>query len=165
MLANQPNGIHSSSQSSSCFKLSTDGDEAPLIIRMQPLASAVYYGATLVHNCGIYDFNVSLNPFKNHFIFPTSPPGKRESLYLTEGGREAFDHLYQLCEAQMRVVSTSTPSPLIPLPLDSQAQLVSDLLNVLIGVASPTFPLNQVGGAFLDSSKPVCVRLKDIHVL
>lgn len=45
----------------------------------------------------------------------------------------------------MRVVSTSTPSPLVPLPLDSQAQLVSDLLNVLIGVASTTFPLKQVG--------------------
>ena len=44
----------------------------------------------------------------------------------------------------MRVVSTSTPSPLLPLPLDSQKQLVSDLLNVLIGVASTTFPLNQV---------------------
>lgn len=44
----------------------------------------------------------------------------------------------------MRVVSTTTPSPLIPLPVDSQTQLVSDLLNVLIGVASTTFPLNQV---------------------
>lgn len=56
----------------------------------------------------------------------------------------------------MRVVSTSTPSPLVPLPLDSQAQLVSDLLNVLIGVASTTFPLNQVGhGFFLAPLKPV----------
>lgn len=79
------------------------------------------------------------------FLFPfTSPPGKRESLYLTESGREAFDQLYRLWEGQMRVVSTSTPSPPIPLPLDSQSQLVSDLLNVLIGVASTSFPLNQV---------------------
>lgn len=77
-------------------------------------------------------------------IFPSSPPGKKESLYLTEGGREAFDQLYRLCEGQMRVVSTSTPSPVLPLPQDSQTQLVSDLLNVLIGVASTTFPLNQV---------------------
>lgn len=153
MLANQRNGIHSSSQSSACFKLSTDGDEAPFIIRMQALASAVHYRAPLVHD-RIHDL-MSLNPFKNHFIFPTSPPGKRESLYLTEGGREAFDHLYQLCEAQVRVVSTSTPSPMVPLPLDSQAQLVSDLLNVLIGVASTTFPLNQVGNIFQLSSKPV----------
>ncbi|XP_068168503.1 gamma-tubulin complex component 6 isoform X2 [Antennarius striatus] len=71
------------------------------------------------------------------------PPGQRESLYLTEGGREAFDQLYRLWEGQLRVVSTSTPSPLLPLPQDSQTQLVTDLLNVLIGVASTTFPLNQ----------------------
>lgn len=74
----------------------------------------------------------------------TSPPGKRESLYLTEGGREAFDQLYRLLEGEMRVVSSSTPSPILLLPLDSQTQLVSDLLNMLIGVASTTFPLNQV---------------------
>lgn len=51
------------------------------------------------------------------------------------------------------MVSTSTPSSLVPLPLDSQAQLVSDLLNVLIGVASTTFPLNQVGVAVFQSVK------------
>lgn len=93
-------------------------------------------------------FSVSLSPSGTHnqinLIFLTRPPGKRESLYLTEGGREAFDHLYRLWEGQMRVISTSTPSPLLPLPLDSQAQLVSDLLNVLMGVASTSFPLNQV---------------------
>ena len=77
-------------------------------------------------------------------MFPPSPPGKRESLYLTEGGRQSFDQLYRLWEGEMRVVSTATPSPLLPLPLDSEAQLVFDLLNVLIGVASTTFPLNQV---------------------
>ncbi|XP_056137900.1 gamma-tubulin complex component 6 [Lampris incognitus] len=71
------------------------------------------------------------------------PPGKREPRYLTEGGREAFDQLYRLWEGEMRVVSTATPSPLLPLPVDSQNQLVTDLLNVLIGVASTTFPLNQ----------------------
>lgn len=79
------------------------------------------------------------------FFCPTSPPGKRESLYLTEGGRKAFDQLYRLWEGQMRVVSSGTPSPLLPLPQDSQGQLVSDLLNMLIGVASTSFPLNQVG--------------------
>nr|XP_046249377.1 gamma-tubulin complex component 6 [Scatophagus argus] len=83
------------------------------------------------------------------------PPGKRESLYLTEGGREAFDQLYRLWEGQMRVVSTGTPSPLLPLPLDSQTQLVSDLLNVLIGVASTTFPLNQ--SVQFDVRPGVCV--------
>lgn len=79
-----------------------------------------------------------------HSVSTTSPPGKKESLYLTERGREAFDRLYRLWEGEMRVVSTATPSPVLPLPLDSQTQLVSDLLNVLIGVASTTFPLNQV---------------------
>uniref|UniRef100_A0A3Q0QZI2 Gamma-tubulin complex component 6 n=1 Tax=Amphilophus citrinellus TaxID=61819 RepID=A0A3Q0QZI2_AMPCI len=83
------------------------------------------------------------------------PPGKRESFYLTEGGREAFDQLYRLWEGEMRVVSTSTPSPVLPLPLDSQTQLVSDLLNVLIGVASTTFPLNQ--SVQFDVRPGVCV--------
>lgn len=93
-----------------------------------------------------FSFALFLNTTFTKFysFFPTSPPGKRESLYLTEGGREAFDQLYRLWEGEMRVVSTTTPSPLIPLPVDSQTQLVSDLLNVLIGVASTTFPLNQV---------------------
>ncbi|XP_074534683.1 gamma-tubulin complex component 6 [Halichoeres trimaculatus] len=83
------------------------------------------------------------------------PPGKKESLYLTEGGREAFDQLYRLCEGELRVVSTGTPSPLLPMPLDSQTQLVSDLLNVLIGVASITFPLNQ--SVQFDVRPGVCV--------
>uniref|UniRef100_A0A7N8XWQ1 Gamma-tubulin complex component 6 n=1 Tax=Mastacembelus armatus TaxID=205130 RepID=A0A7N8XWQ1_9TELE len=85
------------------------------------------------------------------------PPGKRESLYLTEGGREAFDQLYRLWEGEIRVVSTSTPSPILLLPLDSQTQLVSDLLNVLIGVASTTFPLNQVPGVCVSGASPESV--------
>ncbi|XP_053741028.1 gamma-tubulin complex component 6 isoform X1 [Synchiropus splendidus] len=83
------------------------------------------------------------------------PPGKKESLYLTEGGREAFDQLYRLWEGEMRVVSSSPPSPLFLLPLDSQTQLVTDLLNVLIGVASTTFPLNQ--SVEFDVRPGVCV--------
>ncbi|XP_023811419.1 gamma-tubulin complex component 6 isoform X2 [Oryzias latipes] len=83
------------------------------------------------------------------------PPGKHESFYLTEGGREAFDQLYRLWEGQMRVVSLNTPSPILPLPLDSQTQLVSDLLNVLIGVASSTFPLNQ--NVHFDVRPGVCI--------
>ncbi|XP_054632231.1 gamma-tubulin complex component 6 isoform X2 [Dunckerocampus dactyliophorus] len=71
------------------------------------------------------------------------PPGRKESLYLSESGREAFDQIYRLWEGEMRVVSTSAPSPLLPLPIDSQRLLVGDLLNVLIGVASTTFPLNK----------------------
>ncbi|CAL8260991.1 unnamed protein product [Merluccius merluccius] len=84
------------------------------------------------------------------------PPGNRELPYVTEGGREAFDQLYRLWEGQMRVVSTvETPSPILPLPLDSQTQLVSDLLNVLIGVASTTFPLSQ--SVQFDVRPGVCV--------
>ncbi|XP_062402552.1 gamma-tubulin complex component 6 [Sardina pilchardus] len=72
------------------------------------------------------------------------PPGQKVAPYLTEGGRVAFDQLYRLWEGEMRLVSsTLTPSPLLPLPLDSQTQLVKDVLNVLIGVASTTFPLNK----------------------
>ncbi|XP_061629663.1 gamma-tubulin complex component 6 isoform X1 [Phyllopteryx taeniolatus] len=83
------------------------------------------------------------------------PPGRRESLYLSESGREGFDQLYRLWEGEMRVVSASVPSPLIPLPVDSQGQLVGDLLNVLIGVASTTFPLNQ--SVQFDVRPGVCV--------
>lgn len=74
-----------------------------------------------------------------------SPPGQKEPPYLTEAGREAFDQLYRLWEGEMRnILSTQTPSPLLPLPLDCQSQLVKDVLNVLIGVSSATFPLNEV---------------------
>ncbi|XP_061577068.1 gamma-tubulin complex component 6 isoform X2 [Cololabis saira] len=83
------------------------------------------------------------------------PPGKRGSFYLTEGGREAFDQLYRLWEGEMRVVCANTPSPVLPLPLDSQKQLVFDLLNVLIGVASTTFPLSQ--SVQFDVRPGVCV--------
>ncbi|XP_054884957.1 gamma-tubulin complex component 6 isoform X2 [Poeciliopsis prolifica] len=83
------------------------------------------------------------------------PPGKRESFYLTEGGRETFDQLYRLWEGEMRVVSSGDSTPILMLPLDSQTQLVSDLLNVLIGVASTTFPLNQ--SVQFDVRPSVCV--------
>uniref|UniRef100_A0A3B3ZDR6 Gamma-tubulin complex component 6 n=1 Tax=Periophthalmus magnuspinnatus TaxID=409849 RepID=A0A3B3ZDR6_9GOBI len=83
------------------------------------------------------------------------PPGNREALFLTESGREAFDQLYRLWEGGMRVLSGDTPSPLLPLPQDTQTQLVTDLLNVLIGVASTTFPLNQ--SVQFDVRPGVCV--------
>uniref|UniRef100_A0A4W4GN17 Gamma-tubulin complex component 6 n=1 Tax=Electrophorus electricus TaxID=8005 RepID=A0A4W4GN17_ELEEL len=86
-----------------------------------------------------------------------SPPGQKESPYLTEAGREAFDQLYRLWEGELRnMLSSQTPSPLLPLPLDSQTQLVKDLLNVLIGVASTTFPLNEASVQF-DVRPDVCV--------
>ncbi|KAM9496353.1 gamma-tubulin complex component 6 [Clarias gariepinus] len=85
------------------------------------------------------------------------PPGQKEPPYLTEAGREAFDQLYRLWEGEMRnMLSSQTPSPLLPLPLDCQTQLVKDLLNVLIGVASVTFPLNESSVQF-DVRADVCV--------
>ncbi|KAK5613224.1 hypothetical protein CRENBAI_026008 [Crenichthys baileyi] len=83
------------------------------------------------------------------------PPGNKESFFLTEGGRETFDQLYRLREGEMRVVTSGASSPIVMLPLDSQKQLVSDLLNVLIGVASTTFPLNQ--SVQFDVRPGVCV--------
>lgn len=88
----------------------------------------------MVHICHPLSLSVSF-----------SPPGQKEPPYLTEAGREAFDQLYRLWEGEMRnILSTQTPSPLLPLPLDCQSQLVKDVLNVLIGVSSGTFPLNEV---------------------
>lgn len=77
-----------------------------------------------------------------------SPPGRKEVPYLTEAGREAFDHLYRLWEDQVRALSSSITMAVLPLPLLSQTQLVADLLNMLIGVASGTFPLNPVMSLF-----------------
>ncbi|KAI4886263.1 hypothetical protein NFI96_016349 [Prochilodus magdalenae] len=85
------------------------------------------------------------------------PPGQKEPPYLSEAGREAFDQLYRLWEGEVRnMISSQTPSPLLPLPLDCQTQLVKDLLNVLIGVASATFPLNETSVQF-DVRPDVCV--------
>ncbi|KAL1247174.1 hypothetical protein QQF64_022550 [Cirrhinus molitorella] len=85
------------------------------------------------------------------------PPGQKEPPYLTEAGREAFDQLYRLWEGEMRnILSTQTPSPLLPLPLDCQSQLVKDVLNVLIGVSSGTFPLNEACVQF-DVRPDICV--------
>uniref|UniRef100_A0A8C2BER6 Gamma-tubulin complex component 6 n=1 Tax=Cyprinus carpio TaxID=7962 RepID=A0A8C2BER6_CYPCA len=54
------------------------------------------------------------------------------------------------------ILSTQTPSPLLPLPLDCQSQLVKDVLNVLIGVSSVTFPLNETSVQF-DVRPDICV--------
>uniref|UniRef100_A0A8C2GF98 Gamma-tubulin complex component 6 n=1 Tax=Cyprinus carpio TaxID=7962 RepID=A0A8C2GF98_CYPCA len=86
------------------------------------------------------------------------PPGQKDPPYLTEAGREAFDQLYRLWEGEMRnILSTQTPSPLLPLPLDCQSQLVKDVLNVLIGVSSVTFPLNEVTSVQFDVRPDICV--------
>ncbi|XP_061085197.1 gamma-tubulin complex component 6 isoform X2 [Conger conger] len=76
------------------------------------------------------------------------PPGSKEKPFLTEGGRQAFDQLYRLVERNVRTLSSGPASPPIPPPRDSESLLVGDLLNVLMGVPSATFPLNPTCAQF-----------------
>lgn len=82
-----------------------------------------------------------------YFVYSGSPPGKKEEPYLTEAGREAFDKFYKLREGEMQLFS-STALQLPQLVLMREPELVKDVLNVLIGVVSTTFSLNQVGKIF-----------------
>lgn len=76
-----------------------------------------------------------------------SPPGKKEEPYLTEAGREAFDKFYKLREGELQLFS-NTVLQLPQLVLMKEPELVKDVLNVLIGVVSTTFSLNQVWKMF-----------------
>ncbi|XP_028664767.2 gamma-tubulin complex component 6 isoform X2 [Erpetoichthys calabaricus] len=76
------------------------------------------------------------------------PPGKKEDPYVTEAGRAAFDQLYQVREAEIRLLSGSLSLSLAQPGPQSEADLVKDALNVLIGVASATFSLNQTATGF-----------------
>uniref|UniRef100_A0A8C3LUR6 Gamma-tubulin complex component 6 n=1 Tax=Chrysolophus pictus TaxID=9089 RepID=A0A8C3LUR6_CHRPC len=76
------------------------------------------------------------------------PPGKKEEPYLTEAGREAFDKFYKLREGEMQLFS-STVLQLPQLVLMREPELVKDVLNVLIGVVSTTFSLNQAAQTFI----------------
>uniref|UniRef100_A0A6I8NW51 Gamma-tubulin complex component 6 n=1 Tax=Ornithorhynchus anatinus TaxID=9258 RepID=A0A6I8NW51_ORNAN len=76
------------------------------------------------------------------------PPGKKEEPFLTEAGREAFDHFYRLREGELQVLSGSFLQP-PQLVLLKERQLVKDALNVLIGVGSATFSLDQPSQAFV----------------
>ncbi|XP_005994307.1 gamma-tubulin complex component 6 [Latimeria chalumnae] len=76
------------------------------------------------------------------------PPGKQEEPYLTEAGREAFDQLYRLREGELQILN-GTLLQLPQLVLLKEAELVKDVLNVLIGVVSSTFSLNQSAQAFV----------------
>uniref|UniRef100_A0A8C9FZ67 Gamma-tubulin complex component 6 n=1 Tax=Pavo cristatus TaxID=9049 RepID=A0A8C9FZ67_PAVCR len=76
------------------------------------------------------------------------PPGKKEEPYLTEAGREAFDRFYKLREGEMQLFS-STVLQLPQLVLMREPELVKDVLNVLIGVVSTTFSLNQAAQTFI----------------
>uniref|UniRef100_A0A8C3PIH2 Gamma-tubulin complex component 6 n=1 Tax=Calidris pygmaea TaxID=425635 RepID=A0A8C3PIH2_9CHAR len=76
------------------------------------------------------------------------PPGKKEEPYLTEAGREAFDKFYKLREGELQLFS-STVLQLPQLVLMKEPELVKDVLNVLIGVVSTTFSLNQAAQTFV----------------
>ncbi|XP_067915266.1 gamma-tubulin complex component 6 isoform X2 [Heterodontus francisci] len=76
------------------------------------------------------------------------PPGKKEEPYLTEAGREAFDKFCQLREGELQIMGGTLLQP-TPTALQKESELVKDVLNVLIGVASMTFFLNQSLQAFV----------------
>ncbi|XP_041058056.1 gamma-tubulin complex component 6 isoform X3 [Carcharodon carcharias] len=76
------------------------------------------------------------------------PPGKKEEPYLTEAGREAFNKFYRLRESELQLISGTLLQP-TPAILQKESELVKDVLNVLIGVASMTFSLNQSLQAFI----------------
>nr|XP_009684704.1 PREDICTED: gamma-tubulin complex component 6 isoform X1 [Struthio camelus australis] len=76
------------------------------------------------------------------------PPGKKEEPYLTEAGREAFDKFYRLREGELQLFS-NTVLHLPHLVLMREPELVKDVLNVLIGVVSATFSLNQAAQTFV----------------
>ncbi|XP_072327532.1 gamma-tubulin complex component 6 isoform X2 [Scyliorhinus torazame] len=76
------------------------------------------------------------------------PPGKKEEPYLTEAGREAFDNFYRLRESELQLIGGTLLQPTQAI-LQKESELVKDVLNVLIGVASMTFSLNQSLQAFI----------------
>ncbi|CAK6444047.1 unnamed protein product [Pipistrellus nathusii] len=74
------------------------------------------------------------------------PPGHREEPYLTEAGRDAFDSFCRLCCGELQALGGGPPAAQ-PLMVP-ECELVKDVLNVLIGVMSATFPLCQPAQAF-----------------
>ncbi|KAM7116095.1 gamma-tubulin complex component 6 [Molossus nigricans] len=76
------------------------------------------------------------------------PPGHREEPYLTEAGRDAFDSFCRLCQGELQMLGGGLPQAEKPV-LVQECELVKDVLNVLIGVVSATFPLCQSTQAFI----------------
>ncbi|KAM3833368.1 gamma-tubulin complex component 6 [Vipera latastei] len=70
------------------------------------------------------------------------PPGKKEEPYLSEAGREAFDKFCRLREQELQLFS-STKFQFPQRVLVKEAEIVKDVLNVLIGVVSTSFSFNQ----------------------
>ncbi|XP_066110902.1 gamma-tubulin complex component 6 [Saccopteryx bilineata] len=76
------------------------------------------------------------------------PPGYREEPYLTEAGRDTFDRFCRLHQGELQVLAGAVPQAAQPV-LVKECELVKDVLNVLIGVVSTTFPLCQLTQAFM----------------
>ncbi|XP_039367985.1 gamma-tubulin complex component 6 isoform X2 [Mauremys reevesii] len=95
---------------------------------------------TVVHTASLCKCCIADNPL--------GPPGKKEEPYLTEAGREAFDKFYRLREGELELFS-NTILQLPQLVLMKEFELVKDVLNVLIGVVSATFSLNQAAQTFV----------------
>lgn len=89
------------------------------------------------------EVSVSLRPLSAPSFVSHSPPGHREEPYLTEAGRDAFDRFCRLRHRELQVLGGGLlQAP--QLVVVKECELVKDVLNVLIGVASATFSLCQV---------------------
>ncbi|XP_035678118.1 gamma-tubulin complex component 6-like [Branchiostoma floridae] len=76
-------------------------------------------------------------------------PGPTEKPYLTEAGREVFDAMYTMVQRQVQ--ESGLDSSTVQKPVSYMVQerdLVRDARNVLIGVPSHTFILDQVTQSF-----------------
>lgn len=99
------------------------------------------------------EVSVSLRPLSAPSSVSHSPPGHREEPYLTEAGRDAFDRFCRLRHGELQVLGGGLlQAP--QLVLVKECELVKDALNVLIGVASATFPLCQVSQRWRAGTAP-----------
>jgi len=77
-----------------------------------------------------------------HHLAPFSGPGVTTKPYLMHGGSEAFDRWGRHLDS---ILKTAFPTTLIPDRQEvSQAELVDELLNVLIAVPSVNFVMDLV---------------------
>ncbi|XP_019618459.1 PREDICTED: gamma-tubulin complex component 6-like [Branchiostoma belcheri] len=76
-------------------------------------------------------------------------PGPTEKPYLTEAGRQVFDALYVMLQRQVQVSGLDSCTVQTPAScMVQETDLVRDTLNVLIGVPSNTFILDQMSQSF-----------------
>ena len=65
----------------------------------------------------------------------------REKLYATEAGLEVLDELHELHQLQLRLLDPTIPK--VTLTKVTMAALVKDTINMLIGVPSRIFTLDE----------------------